>query len=181
MRLRQEERRENGCTEGSAGNVSDGGSIPEGFTLSLALVDALPVVFFSAATLVFGTRLSSGLFIAGAMLSALGGAGKVAWKLLLALARKDVRWLALQMRATMPAGFVLMVAACVVKADGFLALARGFLRLPSCAFLAGTCVCMAAMCWFAGHMDQADARANWVEQLTNAAGQACLLAAVLLA
>lgn len=185
MQRRQEEGRV-GSDAGSAGGGdagrADGGEgIPEGSTLSLALADALPVVFFSAATLVFGTRLNSGLFIAGAMLSALGGAGKVAWKLLLALVRKDVRWLALQMRATMPVGFVLMVAACVARADGFLALAGGFLRLPSCAFLTGTCVCMAAMCWFAGHMDQADARANWVEQLTNATGQACLLAAVLLA
>ena len=160
---------------------TDDEKIPEGFTLSLALVDALPVAFFAAATLVFAARLSSPLFVAGAVLATVGGAGKVAWKLLLALARKDVRWLALQMRATMPVGFVLMIASCVMESDGFWTLATGLLSLPSLAFLAVTCACMVAMGWFAGHMDQQDARANWTEQLTNAVGQACLLIAVLLA
>lgn len=34
---------------------------------------------------------------------------------------------------------------------------------------------------FAGHRDQGSARGNWTEQLTNTAGQACPLAALLLA
>lgn len=34
---------------------------------------------------------------------------------------------------------------------------------------------------FAGHRNQFDARSNWIEQLTNAAGQLCLLLALLLA
>lgn len=37
--------------------------------------------------------------------------------------------------------------------------------------------CMCAMGYFAGHRDQGSARDNWTEQLTNTAGQACLLAA----
>ena len=153
----------------------------EGFTLSLALVDALPVVFFAAAMISFGARLNSGLFIAGAVLAVCGGAGKVTWKLMLALARKDVPWLAKQMRVTMPIGFVLIIAGCVASGQAFLALSAGFAEPPSSVLMTVFFLCMLAMAWFAGHMDQSDARANWVEQLTNAAGQACLLAAVLLA
>lgn len=153
----------------------------EGFTLSLALVDALPVVFFAAAMISFGARLNSGLFIAGAVLAVCGGAGKVAWKLMLALAHKDVPWLAKQMRVTMPIGFVLIIAGCVASGQAFLALSAGFTEPPSSVLMIVFFLCMLAMGWFAGHMDQKDARANWVEQLTNAAGQACLLAAVLLA
>ena len=40
---------------------------------------------------------------------------------------------------------------------------------------------MCAMGHFAGHRNQGSARDNWVEQLTNALCQACLLAALLLA
>lgn len=69
--------------------------VPEGFTLSLAPVDAIPAALFCASAAVFGARLGSPLF--------------------------------------------------------------------------------------AGHRDQGSARDNWTEQLTNTAGQACPLAALLLA
>ncbi|WP_321972304.1 hypothetical protein [Paratractidigestivibacter sp.] len=155
--------------------------VPEGFTLSLALVDALPVAFFATATFAFGSRLNSGLFIAGAVFAVIGGTGKVAWKLVMALGHKNLPALARQMRVTMPIGFVLIIAGCVAEGQAFMGLTAGLVRMPSLALLLAFCACMVAMGWFAGHMDQADARANWVEQLTNACGQACLLAAVLLA
>ena len=79
------------------------------FTLSLALVDALPVLFFGAAAAMLGVKLRSALFIVGAALCLLAGAGKVAWKLLLALRGKDVAILGAQLRYVMPAGFLLML------------------------------------------------------------------------
>lgn len=85
--------------------------IPEGFTLALALVDAIPVALFCASA---------------AVLARLG-------------------------------------------------------QMPSLALVIAWVACMCAMGYFAGHRNQGSARDNWTEQLTNAAGQACLLAALLLA
>ena len=79
------------------------------FTLSLALVDALPVLFFGAAAAMLGVKLQSAVFIVGAALCLLAGAGKVAWKLLLALRGKDVAILGAQLRYVMPVGFLLMI------------------------------------------------------------------------
>ena len=57
----------------------------QSFPLSLALVDALPVLFFGAAAAILGVKLRSVVFIVGAALCLLAGAGKVVWKLLIAL------------------------------------------------------------------------------------------------
>lgn len=154
---------------------------PEGFTLALALVDAVPVALFCASAAVFGAHVESRLFVAGAIVAFLGGAGKVAWKLLLALARRDVGWLSRQMRYVMPAGFALMLTGALTHA-GAAAAALGRLRqMPSLALVAIWLACMCAMGYFAGHRDQRDARSNWVEQCVNACGQAALLAALVIA
>ena len=155
--------------------------LPEGFTLALALVDAIPVALFCASAAVFGTRVQSPLFVAGALVAFAGGAGKVCWKLLIALAHKNVFWLSRQMRYVMPVGFLLMVAGAVTRASAATAVLTGLVRLPSLALLLVWVACMCAMGYFAGHRDQADARSNWIEQCTNACGQAALLAALLLA
>ena len=156
-------------------------AVPEGFTLSLALVDALPVIFFGAATLVLGLKMASPVFAIGALLCFVGGAGKVTWKLIIALAHKNIPLLAKQMRFLMPAGFVLMIAGALI---GWQRAAQAFGALggmPSLALVVVWFACMCAMGYFASHGDQTSARDNWIEQLTNAAGQAALLAAVLLA
>ena len=49
-------------------------SVPEDFTLLLALTDSLPVIFFGASMLLIGRRFSSPLFMAGALLCLIGGA-----------------------------------------------------------------------------------------------------------
>jgi len=40
--------------------------VPRGFTLALALVDAVSVALFCASAVAFGTRVQSPLFVAGA-------------------------------------------------------------------------------------------------------------------
>lgn len=154
--------------------------VPQGFTLALALVDAVPVLAFCLATIAFGARLGSGLFLAGAALATLGGAGKVSWKLVIALVHKNIPLLSRQMRITMPVGFAIMIAGLVLAGPATAATAAGLVRLPSLAFLIAWVLCMGAMGYLAGHRDQSSARDNWHEQLVNAAGQLCLLAAVLL-
>lgn len=159
----------------------EGDDIPEGFTLALALVDAVPVALFCASAAVFGAQAESPVFVAGAAVAFLGGAGKVLWKLLLATARRDVRWLSRQMRFVMPCGFTLMAAGAVINRVQVAGLVSRLAQLPSAVLLLAWVACMCAMGYFAGHRDQADARANWVEQCVNACGQAALLAALLLA
>ena len=53
----------------------------EGFTVSLALVDAIPVLFFGASMILVAERFGSPLFIAGASLSTAAGCFKVLWKM----------------------------------------------------------------------------------------------------
>ncbi len=166
---------------GEAACDAGAGDVPEGFTLALALVDALPVAFFCAAAVLAGVEIGSPLFAAGAVLSAIGGAGKVCWKLVLALARRDVPFLGKQMRVTMPAGFLLMIGGALCSAAPAGALVQRICAFPSAVIAVVWIACMGAMGYLATHRDQADARSNWVEQLVNAAGQACLLAAIVLA
>ena len=47
------------------------------FTLSLALADALPVLFFGVAAAMLGVKVRSAVFLVGAALCLLAGAGKV--------------------------------------------------------------------------------------------------------
>lgn len=155
--------------------------LPEGFTLALALVDAVPVALFCASAVAFGARAASPVFIAGAVLAFASGAGKVCWKLLIAVARRNVAWLGKQMRYVMPVGFALMVAGAAIHRTQAAGLVAALVRLPSLAFLLAWLACMCAMGYLADHLDQADARSNWTEQLVNACGQAALLAALLLA
>ena len=151
------------------------------FTLSLALVDALPVLFFGAAAAILGVKLQSAVFIVGAALCLLAGAGKVVWKLLIALKGKDVAFLGAQLRYVMPAGFLLMLLGAFLAERGTLrTLLHAAARLPSAAFFALTIVGMIAMVVCARKFDRFDVRANWIEQGINAAAQACALIGVLL-
>ena len=151
------------------------------FTLSLALVDALPVLFFGAAAAMLGVKLQSALFIVGAALCLLAGAGKVVWKLLLALRGKDIAFLGAQLRYVMPTGFLLMVLGGFFAERGTaLSLLHAAVRLPSVLFFALTVVGMIAMVVCAKKFDRFDVRANWIEQGINAAAQACALIGVLL-
>ena len=61
-------------------------TVPEGFTLSLALVDAVPVLLFAVAIVLLGIKASmSPLIILGGILCFIGGAIKVLWKVIVAV------------------------------------------------------------------------------------------------
>lgn len=158
--------------------------VPVDFTLSLVLVDALPVLLFGAACVALSVRISSALFLAGACICLASGAGKVIWKLIVVLAHRNVWPLYRQMHVLMPIGFVLMlvglVMAVVLGSVTPASVGAALTAFPSSLFLLAWVLAMCAMGYFASHLDSSDPKANWVEQLTNAAGQAALLAAVLL-
>ena len=153
----------------------------EQFTLRLALVDALPVLFFGAAAVILGWKLKSALFFIGALICLLAGTGKVLWKLILALKGKDVRLLGAQLRYLMPAGFLLMLIG-VITANRTVtrALLHAATGLPSAAFFIAAVIGLGGMVMCARKFDRRDVRGNWIEQIINAAAQACAMIGVLL-
>ena len=158
------------------------GSRPDGgFTVQLALVDAVPVLEFCASMVVVALRLQSTLFIVGALCCILAGCGKVVWKLLLAVKGKGIPWLSADFMRRMLTGFALMVAALLLKAgsiDLSAVLARAA-TLPAAGFFAVAIACMAVLCVLRAKLDQRDSRSNWAEQFVNIAMQTALLVGVL--
>ncbi len=157
-------------------------TIPENFTLSLALVDALPVLFFGGSMILIGLLFGNPLFLLGTALCFWAGAAKVLWKIIVVAKEKNVWWLFLQMRIVMPVGFVLMILAVILNrnaidlSDVFAAV----VSLPSVIFFAIGVIGMVLMGVFAAKLDSADVRSNWIEQLTNAIAQAAIFTGILL-
>ena len=137
-------------------------------------------MLFCLSSIVLGRRITSPLFVVGSVVAFAGGAGKVAWKALLALARRDVPILARQMRYVMPLGFALMVAGAVMRLDALAGVLASLVRPPAVLALAAWAACMVAMSYMAVHNRQDVARDNWVEEVVNTVGQAALLLALLL-
>ena len=156
-------------------------TIPGGFTLSLALTDALPVLFFGGSMILLGLLFASPLFLIGAALCLWAGAAKVLWKIIVVTKKKNIWWMFLQMRIAMPAGFALMLFAVILNlaAIRLSAVCSAIISFPSVLFFAVGLTGMILMGVFAAKLDPADARSNWIEQLTNAAAQAAVFAGIL--
>ena len=155
-------------------------TIPEDFTLSLALVDALPVLFFGGSMILIGLLFGSPLFLIGAALCFWAGAAKVLWKIIVVTKKKNVWWMFLQMRIVMPVGFALMILSVFLNRSA-IDLSTAFaavVSLPSVLFFAAGLFGMVLMGVFAVKLDPADVRSNWIEQLTNAIAQASVFAGI---
>lgn len=57
-------------------------TIPEGFSVALAVFDLIPVVFFGLSAIRAGSLFHSTLFVIGALICLVSGIVKVLWKLL---------------------------------------------------------------------------------------------------
>ena len=156
----------------------------EGFTLGLALVDAIPVLSFGISMVILASRFDSPLFLIGASLSVLAGCCKVAWKLVLGMKQKDLKWLNKPFVPMQATGFLLILLSLIlgfkkISWSGIFAAVTG---LPSFLFFVCWIGCMFAMSWYRKHRFQRnDARSNWTAQIINALGQTCLLLGLLLA
>ena len=153
----------------------------ENFPLSLALFDALPVIFFCCSIFVIGIHYKDPLFLAGAMLCVLAGLGKVLWKIILAASAKDIAWMNRQMRILMPVGFLLILIRILTGGADFTALGCAITSYPSILFFTITVLGMIGMSIFAVKLDGTKVRSNWIEQITNAIAQGCLLLGILFA
>ena len=155
--------------------------LPEGFTLGMAVMDALPVILFCCSMLNIALRFHSRIFIIGAGLSSLAGLGKVIWKFLIALAEKNVALFARQFRYFMSAGFLLMLFSIVMNCkklawDG---LCRAIFNMPSlfCFIMAIVGMILMGIC--AARLDKTDAKSNWLEQGINTLAQFFLFLGIL--
>ena len=156
----------------------------EGFTLGLALVDAIPVLSFGISMVIIASRFDSPLFMIGAALSVLAGCCKVAWKLILGVAKKDLRWLNKPFVPMQATGFLLMAVSFVlgfgtIDWAGVLAAVTG---MPSLLFFVAWIGLMGFMGWYRkNRFSNEDAKSNWTAQIINAVGQTCLLLGLLFA
>lgn len=154
----------------------------EGVSVAMACVDAIPVLFFSGTCIAISLLFHSAFFMVGAILATLAGTSKVLWKLLLAVTKKNYFWLNRVFRPAMILGFFWMVVSVLVKIKeiNFSAIGIAILGLPQVLFFAAGIIGMILMVVFARKNDARDAKANWVEQITNGIAQACFFIGVLL-
>lgn len=156
--------------------------VPNNFTLSLAIVDAIPVIFFGLTMVVVGKLFSSPLFILGAIISLLSGAVKVLWKVVVALKRKNIWWMFLQMRIAMPVGFLAMVISVIIGFSkiNWRDVINSITQFPQLIFFVIGVIGMILMSVFAVKLDSSDIKSNWIEQATNGVAQICFFIGVLL-
>ena len=156
----------------------------EGFTIGLALVDAIPVLSFGISMVIIASRFPSPLFMIGAILSVLGGCCKVVWKLVLGIWKKDLRWINKPFVPMMAGGFLLLIVSVIV---GFgkihwAGVGAAILSFPSILFFVAWIGLMGFMGWYRKNKFQNDdAHSNWTAQIINAVGQTCLLLGILFA
>ena len=155
----------------------------EGFTIALALVDAIPVLSFGISMVIIASRFQSPLFMIGAALSVLAGCCKVAWKMVLGITQKDLRWLNKPFVPMQATGFLLMLVSFLlgfkkISWGSVLAVVTG---IPSILFFIAWIGFMGFMGWYRNHkFSNEDAKSNWTAQIINAIGQTCLLLGILL-
>lgn len=156
----------------------------EGFTVGLALVDAIPVLSFGISMVIIAGRFDSPLFMIGAILSVLGGCCKVAWKLVLGITKRDLRWLNKPFVPMMASGFLLLLLSLILgfgKINWGSVLAA-IIGIPSILFFLAWIGLMGFMGWYRKHkFSNEDAKSNWTAQIINAIGQTCLLLGILFA
>lgn len=158
-------------------------TIPESFSVLLALTDMIPVVFFGLSAVKLGDMLHSGLFIAGAVICLVSGVIKVLWKLIAAVSGKNIWPMFVQMRIAMPVGFLILIAALIAGRANLsgAAILAGLLGFPACVFFGIGALGMLLMMIFAFTLDSSDPRSNWLEQAVNGAAQICFFIGLLLA
>ncbi len=154
----------------------------EGFTLSLALVDAIPVLLFGAGMILIASRFDSALFMTGAALSTLAGCCKVFWKLILGLKQKDIKWLNKCFVPMQSAGWLLILVSLVMNRNriDWRGLLASVTSVPAVLFFLLWAVMTGVMVWYRKNRFQNDdTRSNWTAQIINCVCQGALLLGIL--
>ena len=154
--------------------------VPEGFTISLVLVDYIPVFFFILAIIIFSLKTYfSYLIIIGSLICFISGFIKVLWKLIVVLKKKNVWWMFKQMRIAFPIGFSMIVLGFILGWKNFSSNIYNA-SFNSKIFFTLWIIGMSLMGLFAAKLDSSDPVVNWIEQITNSISQCFLCIAVYL-
>ena len=158
-------------------------TVPQDYTMPLALFDAVPVILFAGACFLLWQMSQSIFILLGGVICFVSGMIKVLWKILVVLQKKNVWWMFVQMRKCMPAGMTLILigilALCLDKDKS--AVIASFLHPLPLLLLVVSLAAMACMIVFSSKLDPAKARSNWIEEICNTIAQGAFLLAVLLA
>lgn len=157
-------------------------TVPQNYTVGLALFDVVPVIFFGLASWLLWKMTGSVVLLIGGAICFAAGMLKVLWKFIVVLQKKNVWPLFMQMRIGMPAGFTLMLIgfliACFTKDMSLFW--SGLLRPVPIMFVIITVLGMVAMIRCGARLDPANPKANWIEQTCNTVAQGAFLAAMLI-
>ena len=154
-------------------------TIPEGFTLSLVLVDFIPVLFFIFTILLFSKKIYFDyLIVMGGFICFFSGFIKVLWKLIVVLKKKNVWWMFVQMRILMPIGFCILMLGFMVGWKYFSDIIFDA-SFNSRIFFTLWIIGISLMSLFAIILDSSNPKANWIEQITNSISQFFLWLAVI--
>ena len=157
-------------------------SVPKGFTLSMALMDCLPVLFFTISAIFIALHFPSLLFLTGIFFVILAGLLKVSWKLIIALAHRDIRFFNIQLRYLMPLGFLIALLALFIDHTKWSvsAIITHITQFTSYLFFLIGMAGLIYLGYLGKHQDSHDAKANWKEQGINALSQFCIMLGILL-
>lgn len=156
----------------------------EGFTLGLALMDAIPCIAFGVDMLMLSKPLKSTLFLIGALFVFAAGMFMVIYKLCLAIAKKEYPGLKKAMPIVMSAGWIMIIIALIIKRKmiSFAGIWAGISSMPACIFfIAGLVSFIAFITYFKTKFNADSAKDNWVEEILNALTQTCFMIGVILA
>lgn len=152
------------------------------FTVAMALVDALPVLFFSGSILLLSQQFGSLVFLLGAACSVAAGLCKVLWKLVIALTGKDLKRVNKAFLPLMISGFLLMIISLFVDHAriSIPGIIDAVLSLPSAIFFALGLVAMLVMIVLSFSFERDSAQHNWRAQIINLIAQASFFIGLLL-
>lgn len=154
--------------------------VPNDFTLSLALVDAIPVIIFCLNMIIVGKTIDSSLFIFGAILCLWAGLAKVIWKIIVVLRKKNIWFLFVQMRLVMPIGLLMIIVSLLLNRNVISSLLIKITNMPSLLFLIFGLLGMGLMVIFGFTLDGTKTKNNWIEQTTNIIAQLCFLISLMI-
>ena len=157
--------------------------VPNDFTITLALIDFMPVLFFFGISIILSIMLKSNLFFIGSILSFISGFIKVIWKIIVVIKKKNIWILFIQMRIIMPFGFLIsligFIIFCINKDTNIIL--SSFNNILSIVFLLLGLIGIILMIVFSFILDSSDKKANWIEQICNSFAQLFILIACIIA
>ena len=163
--------------------MSENNGGKEGFTLGLALMDAIPCIAFGIDMGLLAKPLQSPLFLVGAVESLFAGLAMVFYKIMLAVFKKDYPVCKKIMPIGMTIGWVTMILAAVINRSkiSIAGIWASVTSMPAMAFfIAGIAFFIAFFTYFKTKFNADSAKDNWVEEILNACTQICILIGVIL-